>query len=70
PFHKAFLDIVQNTGRLYEVGLIADYKLRSRKFLQDLTLAPVMFVKGKLPLLPEMVKKTGEIKRIFKKSKY
>lgn len=70
PFHKAFLDVVKTTGRLYEVGLIADYKLRSKKFLQDLTLAPVMFVKGKLPLLPEWVSKKGEIKNIFKKSKY
>jgi heterodisulfide reductase subunit C len=66
PFHKAFLDIVEHTGKLYEIGLIADYKLRSRNLFQDLALAPVMFVKGKLPLFPEWVKNKDEIKKIFK----
>ena len=68
PFHKAFLDVIKRTGRLYEIGLIGDYKLRSGKLFQDLTLAPKMFIKGKLPLLPEWVKKPKEIKKIFKKS--
>ena len=68
PFHKAFLDVVKTTGKLYEVGLIADYKLRSGKLFQDLALAPKMFAKGKLPLMPEWVKNKGEIKEIFKQT--
>ncbi len=31
-FHHAFLDSVRYTGRLFEMGLIVDYKLRSRPF--------------------------------------
>ena len=65
-FHRSFLDMIRFTGRSYEVGMIAGYKLRSKKFLQDLTLAPKMFLKGKLPLIPEMVKDRKNIKRIFK----
>jgi heterodisulfide reductase subunit C len=65
-FHRSFLDMIRFTGRSYEVGLIADYKLRSKEFLQDLTLAPKMLLKGKLPIIPEMVKDRKNIKRIFK----
>lgn len=64
-FHRSFLDMIRFTGRSYEVGMIADYKLRSKKFLQDLTLAPKMFLKGKLPIIPERVKDRKNIKRIF-----
>lgn len=67
-FHRAFLDSIRLTGRLYEIGLVANYKLRSKKFFQDLTVAPGMFVKGKLPLLPETVKGKKQIAEIFAKA--
>ncbi len=68
-FHRSFLDMLRVTGRSYEVGMVADYKMRSGKLWQDVLLAPVMFIKGKLPIIPESVKGTGNIRRIFKKSK-
>jgi heterodisulfide reductase subunit C len=64
-FHRAFLDSIKYTGRLYEVGLVADYKMRTLKLLQDLTLAPIMLMKGKLPLLPEIVRARKQIAAIF-----
>lgn len=67
-FHKSFLDSIRYTGRLYEVGLVADYKLRSRHFMQDLLLAPRMFLKGKLGLLPHRVKNRRNLARIFRKT--
>lgn len=67
-FHKSFLDSIRFTGRLFEVGLVADYKLRSRHFMQDLLLAPRMFFKGKLGLLPHGVKNRKSLARIFKKT--
>ncbi len=67
-FHRSFLDMIKMTGRSYEIGMIADYKLRSKKFLQDLTLAPKMFAKGKLPVIPEPVKGKKSIQRIFNNS--
>ena len=68
-FHRAFLDSVKYTGRLYEVGLIADYKTRTFNILQDMDVAPKMFAKGKLPIIPEVVKNKKQINAIFKKSK-
>jgi heterodisulfide reductase subunit C len=67
-FHKAFLDSVNTTGRLYEVGLIADYKLRSGSLMQDIGIAPKMFMKGKLNPFPEMIKDRKNVSGIFHKT--
>ena len=67
-FHRAFLDSIKYTGRLSEVGLIADYKLRSGHLWQDVVLAPSMWLKGKLHFIPEFVKDTKGIRALFRKS--
>ena len=64
-FHRSFLDSICYTGRLYEVGLIADYKARTFHLLQDVLLAPWMFLKGKLHLIPERIKNRSLMSRIF-----
>ncbi len=64
-FHSAFLDSLKYTGRLYEVGLIADYKLRTHNWFQDISLVPSMLSKGKLSIMPEYTKDGKCIKRIF-----
>ena len=50
------------------MGLVADYKLRSRHFLKDVMLAPKMFLKGKLGLLPHLIKDRQGVKRLFKRA--
>ncbi len=67
-FHKTFLDSIRLTGRLHEVGLIAGYKLRTLHLLQDLEVAPKLFLNGKLSILPHMVKNTEVIERMFAKT--
>lgn len=67
-FHKAFLDSVKYTGRLYEIGLVANYKLRSFKLTQDLDVVPGMLARGKLPFIPELVEDRKNISRIFAKT--
>jgi heterodisulfide reductase subunit C len=64
-FHRAFLDSVRYTGRLFEMGQVVDYKLRSGHFLQDLLQAPWMFFAGKLHLLPEHIRNRRQLGRIF-----
>ena len=54
-FHRSFLDSIKYTGRLYEVGLVVDYKARSMHLLQDIKLAPKMYFKGKLNLMPSII---------------
>lgn len=68
-FHRSFLDSIRLTGRLYEIGLVAGYKMRTLDLLQDMDVAPAMFLKGKLPVLPEVVKNKKQITTIFSRTK-
>ena len=65
-FHKSFLNAVESNGRLHEISLILDYKLHSGNLFQDVTLAPEMYIKGKLHLLPERIKDRKGLARLFK----
>ena len=67
-FHKSFLDSIRTTGRLYEIGLLVDYKARTFKVMQDLSLAPKMFVRGKLNIFPELIRGRSGVSSIFSKS--
>lgn len=64
-FHRAFLDSINQTGRLSEVGLVADYKIRSLNMFQDVNLVPTMLVKGKLHFIPEVIKGRKKMLSIF-----
>ena len=66
-FHKSFLDSINYTGRLYEMGLIVDYKMRTGAMMQDVLIAPKMFIKGKLNPIPEVIKGRKKIAAIFDK---
>lgn len=66
-FHKSFLRSIKYTGRLFELGLIVDYKRQSFNLTQDITLAPKMIAKGKLHFIPERIKGISQISSIFKK---
>lgn len=50
--HQAFLQGVALSGRMHEVLLVMNYKLRSGHLLADVLLAPAMFGRGKLNLMP------------------
>ena len=67
-FHKSFLSSIKYTGRLFEMGLIVDYKRRSYKLTQDITLAPKMISRGKLHFIPEIIKGRPELAKIFNKT--
>lgn len=64
-FHRSFLDSIKHTGRLQEMWLIAAFKARTFRLTQDLMLAPSMYMKGKLHLLPERIRDRRSMKRIF-----
>lgn len=68
-FHKSFLNTVERNGRLHEMSLILDYKMRSGKLMQDITVAPGMFSRGKLSILPEQIKDKKGFSRLFKNQK-
>lgn len=66
-FNDIFLGTVRQMGRTYELGLMAAFKLRTRKVLQDMSKLPVMLRKGKLALLPAFVRGRAERKRVFRR---
>ena len=77
-FHEAFLSSIKSKGRVYELGMVGQYtlksgdaalKLKSGSLLEEVKLGWQMFKKGKLRLLPRKIKRTGEIKKLFKKLK-
>ena len=65
--HEAFIQSIRRGGRVHEATMLIDYKLRSKDFLTDLLPGMKLFLKGKIPLFPSVVKGRGEIKRIFEK---
>jgi heterodisulfide reductase subunit C len=64
-FHTAFLEQIRTNGRLHEVGLVMDYKLKTGDLMKDVTNAPAMFARGKLNLRAEKIDGVAEVKRIF-----
>lgn len=77
-FHEAFLSSIKSKGRIYELGMIGQYtlksgdvtaKLKSGSLMDEVKLGWQMFKKGKLRLIPQKIKRRGEVKRLFKKLK-
>lgn len=66
-FHQAFLETIEKNGKLNEVWLTLNYKLKTLNLLQDVNKAPSMFFKGKLNPIPERVHNVKEIEKIFNK---
>lgn len=64
-FRKAFLEQIKRYGRLFEFGLVLEYKMRSGDLFSDVTSAPGMLVKGKLALSPKKIKGVKDVRRIF-----
>lgn len=67
-FNKIFLRNIELFGRVYEMGLIAMFNTLSGEFFKDVPLAPKMFLKGKIGLLPQKTKNKKEVKELFRKA--
>lgn len=68
-FHKALLNSVERVGRLFEFGMVGEYKLRTKHFFKDLGVAPTMFLKGKLGLRPHGGANKREVAEIFARAR-
>jgi heterodisulfide reductase subunit C len=66
-FHELFLRSVRKNGRLDEVGIVMNYKIRRpRHLFEDMVTGLQMAAKGKMPFLPHKIKKRSEVEQIFK----
>jgi len=68
-FNDLFLTAVRRLGRVYELGLMAAFKLRTRSFFQDAGKLPAMLRKGKLTLRPTLVPGHSRRAQIFRRAK-
>ncbi|MGR3220660.1 MAG: 4Fe-4S dicluster domain-containing protein [Candidatus Anammoxibacter sp.] len=69
-FGKAFLNSARKHGRISELWLINEYKMkRPNTALQDVKLAPKMLAKRKISILPHNIKGRQQVERIFEKCK-
>ena len=64
-FNDAFLTQVRAFGRLFEMGLILTYKLKTGALFDDVLSAPGMFLRGKLKLIPKTIRGVDHVRRIF-----
>jgi heterodisulfide reductase subunit C2 len=64
-FNKSFLDQVRAGGRMFEMGLAAQYNLRTGHLMQDATAMPALLRRGKLSVTRSNIKDTSEIRRLF-----
>jgi heterodisulfide reductase subunit C len=67
-FNDIFLDAVRERGRVFEMGLMIRFKLRTKRFLEDAGKAPMMLLKGKLPLFGARVGGEDERKALFSRA--
>ena len=64
-FNFAFLLTLRQFGRMFDLGLIAYYKMMTGTFLQDLSLGLLLIRRGKLKFFPHRIKRIREIRMIF-----
>lgn len=65
-FHEAFLDSIRRHGRVFELGMVARYKLAVAEPFTDARLGWEMLKKGKLKFLPKGIRGKDEIREMFK----
>jgi heterodisulfide reductase subunit C len=64
-FNQVFLRAVRKRGRMYELGLMASFKLRTLRFFEDVGKFPMMLYKGKLRLLPRAPRSRDEMDKVY-----
>ena len=68
-FHRLFLGVVHRLGRSHEAVLLGLFKLLSRvPLVNDLGAGLGLFVRGKIPILPQGSGAGADVRRLFDRS--
>jgi len=67
-FNRSFLGSVRRHGRVFELGMLAAYKLRTGDLLSDVGKVPQMIAKGKLSFLPKRSSSVAEVREVFRRA--
>jgi heterodisulfide reductase subunit C len=63
--HESFLNSIRLWGRLHELTMILEHKMRSRDLLSNLDMGVEMLLKGKIHPLPKRIEGIEEVRRLF-----
>ncbi len=67
-FNRSFLESVRKNGRVFELGMMLSYKLKSRDFWTDAEKTGPMLKKGKLSLFPKKSASAAEVAEVFRRA--
>ena len=67
-FNRSFLGSVRRYGRVFELGMLALYKIRCLDFFSDVDKFPKMLAKGKISLLPKRSGAAKEVQQVFRRA--
>lgn len=67
-FNRSFLGSVRQFGRVFEAGMMAIYKLRTRDFFADMGKVPQMLAKGKLAFWPKRSAGAKQLREVFRRA--
>jgi heterodisulfide reductase subunit C len=67
-FGQAFLNSVSRFGRVFELGTVIDYKLRTLDLFSDVDKALSMVAKGKLAPMPKRSGGAADVRQVFERS--
>ncbi|MDY7041045.1 MAG: 4Fe-4S dicluster domain-containing protein [Chloroflexota bacterium] len=66
--HRAFLDSIKLWGRVHELSMLAEYKLRAMDIFTDLDMGMLLMLKGKIPMLPERIKHLARVRNLYRRA--
>ncbi len=66
-FYDSFLSSMKKNGRMFELGIIMDYKIKSGHLMGDADLGPAMMSKGKIHFTPNKIKGADKVAKIFER---
>ncbi len=68
-FHRLFLGVVRRLGRSHEAAMLGLFKVLSRvPIYKDMNSGARLFLRGKVPILPENTRSAAAVEQIFKRS--
>ena len=68
-FYDSFLDTVKDNGKLYELGMMLKFNLKSKNYLRDADTGLAMFARGKIKFLPMRNENYKDMALLFKRVK-
>ena len=69
-FHRLFMGVVQRFGRSHEAFMLGLFKVLSKvPLMNDVPAGIGLFIRGKVPILPEHLSAPAQVRQIFQRSK-